>query len=91
MALLRSCRIAGIEQNDVVLEFKYKLHKEKVEETINRRVTEEILSAMLGSPHHVRCVLAADQGHEVQERSENYLVKEAIKLGGRIVTEEKTV
>ncbi|MDO8490715.1 MAG: DNA polymerase III subunit gamma/tau [Dehalococcoidia bacterium] len=92
VALLRSaCRIAGIEQDNVVLEFKHKIHKEKVEEAVNRRVTEEILSAMLGAPHRVRCVLAGDLSAQVQERPENYLVKEAMKFGGRIVTEEKNV
>jgi DNA polymerase-3 subunit gamma/tau len=82
LAILRS---AGIVQpvaysgGTVTLSFKFAVHMNKINEPENKRVTSEILSACIGAPCQVVCVL---------EQVSNHLVKEAQKRGAEIISVE---
>lgn len=80
-AILRSAGVKpiAIEGDTVVLSFKFAYHKEKIEEPENNKLTSEIISRFLGRPYRVRCAYEAE---------ENHLVREAQKLGAKIVRVE---
>lgn len=80
-ALLRSAKPCTIEDNTIVLSFKYPLHKENMEKPDNQQIAEKIVSSFLGRSCRVRCIY---------EPEDNHLVEEALKIGARIIeTEEK--
>ena len=83
VAILRSAGVkpVAIENDTVVLAFKYPIHKEKMEELENQHVVEQIISNFLGHPCHVSCI------HEPED---NHLLRAALKMGAQIAdTEEK--
>jgi len=83
VAILRSAGVkpVAIENDTVVLTFKYPIHKEKMEELENQHVVEQIISNFLGHPCHVSCI------HEPED---NHLLRAALKMGAQITdTEEK--
>jgi len=79
-ALLRSATPKAIEEDTLVLSFRYPLHKENMEKPDNQQTAEKIVSSFLGRSCHVRCVC---------EPEDNHLVQEAIKLGARIIDAEE--
>jgi DNA polymerase-3 subunit gamma/tau len=81
LALLRSAGVmpVSVEDSTVVLSFRHPYLKDKLQETENLRVVEKLLSGFLGRDCRVQCV-----------SEENHLVKEALKLGARIVDTEET-
>ena len=79
-ALLRSAKPKAIEDNVVVLSFKYPLHKENMEKLENQKTAEQIISHFLGRSCRVRCVY---------EPEDNHLVKAAIKMGAQIIDPEE--
>ena len=80
-ALLRSARQKTIEDDTIVLSFKYPLHKENMEKLDNQKTAEKIISGFLGRPCRVRCVY---------EPENNHLVKAALRMGAQMIdTEEK--
>ncbi len=83
VAILRSAGVkpVAIENDTVVLAFKYPIHKEKMEKPENQQVVEQIISNFLGHPCHVNCI------HEPED---NHLLRAALKMGAQITdTEEK--
>ena len=56
-ALLKSCRPLGVEGQEVVLGFQYPFHKEKIEEAKNKALVESVVSRVVESSCHIRCVL----------------------------------
>ena len=82
-ALLRSARPKSIEDDTVVLSFKYPLHKENMEKVDNQKTAEKIISSCLGRSCRVRCIY---------EPEDNHLVKAALKMGAQIIDmEENTI
>jgi len=80
-ALLRSATPKAIEDNTIVLSFKYPVHKENMEKIDNQKIAEKIIGNFLGRSCRVRCVY---------EPEDNHLVQAALKMGARIIdTEEK--
>jgi len=81
LAILRSAGVqpVSIENDKVVLSFRYPVFKEKLEDPENQRVVETIISHYLGRPCSVQCIA-----------ENNHLVKEALKLGARIINTEET-
>ena len=81
LAILRSAGVmpVSVEDDMVVLSFRYPVFKEKLEDPENQRVVEKVISSFLGHPCRVRCV--AENSH---------LVKEALKLGAQILDTEET-
>ncbi len=83
LAILRSAGVKPVafEDDTVVLSFRYPLHKEKIEEPLNKQVAEKIISSFMGHSCHVRCIY---------EPEDNHLLKAALKMGAQIInTEEK--
>ncbi len=82
VAILRSAGVQPVafEGDTVILTFRYPYHKEKIEEPENRRITAQIISNFMGYSCQVRCVY---------EPEENYLVREAQKIGAQIIDMEE--
>jgi DNA polymerase-3 subunit gamma/tau len=81
LAILRSAGVmpVAIENDTVVLAFRYPLHKEQIEKLENLHVAEKVISSFLGRSCQVHCIL-----------EDNHLLKAALKIGAEIVdTEEK--
>ena len=80
-ALLRSAKPKAIEENTLILSFKFPLHKDNMEKPENQQTAEKIISSFLGHPCRIRCI------HEPED---NHLVEEVMKMGAQIInTEEK--
>jgi DNA polymerase-3 subunit gamma/tau len=79
-ALLRSAQPNSIEEDIIVLSFKYPLHKENMEKPDNQQIAEQILSSFLGRSCRVRCIY---------EPEDNHLVEEALKIGAQIIDGEE--
>jgi DNA polymerase-3 subunit gamma/tau len=85
-AFLRSaCEPLDVEDDTLILAFYHSFHKEKIEDPKYRRMVENKLSQMFGSPSKVRCILRPEAK---QQALNGHLVKEALKMGGRIVSVE---
>jgi len=82
LAILRSAGVRPVDiVNDIVtLSFKYSYHKDKIDEPENKRVAAEIISCFLGSNCQVICVY---------EQENNHLIKEAQKMGAKIIDTEE--
>jgi len=80
LAILRSAGVmpVAIENDTVVLSFRYPVFKEKLEDLENLRVAEKVVSSFLGRPCHVHCIL-----------EDNHLLKAALKIGAEIVDAEE--
>lgn len=80
IAILRSAGVkpVSIENDKVVLSFRYTYHKEQIEKLENQRVAEKVISNYLGRSCHVNCVL-----------EDNPLLKAALKMGAQIIDVEE--
>ncbi len=79
-ALLRSAKPKAIENNTVILSFRFPLHKENMEKTENQKIAEQIISNFLGHVCRVRCIY---------EPEANHLIEEALKIGAQIIESEE--
>ena len=82
IAILRSAGVKPVtlENDTVVLAFRYPLHKEKIEEPENQRVAEKIISNFLGHSCQVRCIY---------EPEDNHLVQAVKQMGAQITSVEE--
>ncbi len=83
IAILRSAGVTpvAIEDNTIVLAFRYSYHKEQIEKLENKQVAQEIVSHFLGHSCQIRCIF---------EPEANHLLRAALKMGAQIInTEEK--
>jgi len=82
VAILRSAGVkpVAIENNTVVLAFRYDFHKGNMEKPENQQVAERIISSFLGRPCRVRCIY---------EPEDNHLLRAALKMGARVIDEEE--
>ncbi len=82
IAILRSAGVkpVALEDNTIVLAFRYPYHKEQIEKMENQRVTERIIGNFLGHSCQVRCIY---------ETEDNHLLKAALKLGAQIIDVEE--
>ncbi len=80
IAILRSAGVkpVTIENDTIVLAFRYSYHKEKIEETENQQIVEKIISNFLGHSCHVRCI-----------SEDNHLVRAALKMGAEVIDVEE--
>ncbi len=80
IAILRSAGVkpVAIEDDIVVLSFRYPYHKEQIEKTENQQVTTRIISNFLGRPCQVRCI-----------SEDNHLVRAALKMGAEVTSVEE--
>jgi len=82
IAILRSAGVKPVEIEDdtVILAFKYPIHKEKMETVENQQVARQIISNFLGRSCQVRCVY---------EPEDNHLVEAAKKFGAQVTSVEE--
>jgi len=82
IALLRSAGVqpVAIEDDTVVLAFRYNIHRENMEKPENQQVAEKIISNFLGRPCQVRCVY---------EPKNNHLVEAVKKMGAQVTSVEE--
>lgn len=89
-AVLRVCEPA-FNGGEVCLTFPYKFHKERVEETRNRELVENVLSKVYGENYRIRCVLRPSMAHEpavaVQAVGKDDLLDDALEIFGGEVAE----
>ena len=79
-ALLRSAIPKEIQEDTLVLSFRYPLHKENMEKIENQKTAEKIVSGFLGRSCRVRCVY---------EPENNHLVKAAMRMGAQPINGEE--
>jgi len=80
-ALLRSAKPLSLENNTIVISFKYSYHKEKMDNPENQKTADKIVSGFLGHACQVRCVY---------EHENNHLVKAALNMGAQYDNGEET-
>lgn len=82
IAILRSAGVKpiAIEDDTVILAFKYPIHKEKMETAENQRAARVVFGSFLGRPCQVRCVY---------EPEDNHLVEAAKRFGAQITSVEE--
>ncbi len=79
-ALLRSAKPVSLEDNTIIVSFKYSYHKEKMDTLENQRIAEKIVSGFLGRACRVSCVY---------EHENNHLVKAALNMGAQVIDSEE--
>ena len=82
IAILRSAGVkpVQIENDTVVLSFRYDFHKEKMDKRENQQVAEKIISNFLGHPCRVRCIY---------QPGANHMVEAAKKMGAQVTSVEE--
>lgn len=89
-AMLRVCE-PDFNGKEVCLTFPYKFHKERVEDTKNRELVEEILNKVYGERYSVKCVLKPSMSTEqvVPEKpiGKDDLLDDALEIFGGEVTD----
>jgi len=83
IALLRSSvRLVSFNDDTLVLAFKFKIHRDKMEESNNKRIASQVVSSYIGRPVSIECIHEPEKNHLVQAAQQ--------KLGARIThVEEK--
>jgi DNA polymerase-3 subunit gamma/tau len=82
IAILRSAGVkpVTIEDDTVVLAFRYPIHKERMETVENQKVAQKIISNFLGHSYQVRYI------HEPED---NHLVEAAKRMGAQVTSVEE--
>ncbi|MDD3264790.1 MAG: DNA polymerase III subunit gamma/tau [Dehalococcoidales bacterium] len=83
IALLRSSlRLVSFENDSLVIAFKHKIHRDKMENNANKKVACEIISSYIGRPVSIEAIHEPEKNHLVHAVQD--------KLGARIThVEEK--
>ncbi|MFQ5813546.1 MAG: DNA polymerase III subunit gamma/tau [Anaerolineae bacterium] len=82
-ALLKSCQPVGVEGRELVLGFYYPFHKEKIEEAKNKALVESVVSQVVKSSCHIRCVLSPKGERQTQP------VREPVKSPQKDIAENE--
>ena len=82
IAILRSAGVkpVAMEDDTIILAFRYPYHKEQIEKPENQQIAEKIIANFLGRPCHVRCIY---------EPEDNHLLRAALKMGAQIIDVEE--
>jgi DNA polymerase-3 subunit gamma/tau len=88
-AFLRSaCDPLELEDDTLVLGFRYPFHKEKIEDAKYRHLVEKKLKEVFGRPYKIRCTLVeAKTENPSRARTQNPVIKAALEMGARIKEE----
>jgi len=89
-AVLRVCE-PDFKGDEVCLTFPYKFHKERIEETKNRELVENVLDRVYGEKFRIRCVLRPNMANEPATQAKavgkDDLLDDALEIFGGEVTE----
>ncbi|MEK7061375.1 MAG: DNA polymerase III subunit gamma/tau [Patescibacteria group bacterium] len=86
-ALLRAAKPVGYDGSNLTLGVYYRFHKERLEEVSHRKVLEDVLASILGSPIKVTCTLTDPPVKKVldvplTEAKDNDIIKIAEEIFG---------
>jgi len=86
-ALLRAAKPVGYDGTNLTLGVYYRFHKERLEEVSHRKVLEDVLASILGSPVRVTCTLTEPPVKKVAElplteTKDNDIIKIAEEIFG---------
>jgi len=88
-AILRVCE-PDFKGDEVCLTFPYKFHKERIEDTRNRQIVEEVLAKVYGEKYRVKCILRLSMANEpavVQSAGKDDLLDDALEIfGGEVMS-----
>jgi hypothetical protein len=79
-ALLSSCKLVDVEGDTLVLSWPSEILRGKYEDSKTKRLVEDVISEAIGRRVLTRCVVGAKT-----KPTDDPLVQEVIKLGGRVV------
>jgi DNA polymerase-3 subunit gamma/tau len=82
--LLRSAKPESLEDDTIVISFKYSYHKEKMDNLDNQKTAEKIVSGFLGRSCRVQCVYKYENNHLVKAALSN------AELGAQVIDAEET-
>jgi DNA polymerase-3 subunit gamma/tau len=85
-AFLRSaCDPVDLQDDTLVLGFRYPFHKEKIEDGKYRHLVEKKLREVFGRPYKIECVLVDAKSEAApRARTQNPVIKAALEMGARI-------
>ncbi len=84
--LRNACEPVALEDDTLVLGFKYSFHKEKIEDAKYRHLVEKKIEEVFGRPYKIQCVLVDHKREELsQAKAQNPLIQAALKMGAKIV------
>lgn len=84
-ALHAFLRVASpeFEGNNLILTFPYKFHKERFEETKNKKIVEEIVARVYGNNYYIKCeLIGSGNGKAIDAKDA------ASILGGEVIEED---
>ncbi|MCX6705806.1 MAG: DNA polymerase III subunit gamma/tau [Candidatus Woesebacteria bacterium] len=86
-ALLRAARPVSYDGSNLTLGVYYRFHKERLEEVSHRKILEDVLASILGSPIKVTCTLTDPPAKKVAdvpltETKDNDIIKIAEEIFG---------
>jgi hypothetical protein len=85
--LRRACEVIDVKDDTLLLGFYYSFQKNKIEDPKYRHQVEVKLREVFGVPYRVECTLTPKT--ETSQKSRNPVVDAALKMGARIIDEEK--
>ncbi|MBI2853459.1 MAG: DNA polymerase III subunit gamma/tau [Chloroflexi bacterium] len=87
---LQDCEPISIENGVAVLGFGHSFHKDKIEEPEHRKLVEDTLSKVMGSPYKINCTLQVQEKKpQTQQAPQGHLIKAALQLGAKIINTEE--
>ncbi len=75
-ALLRAAKPMDYDGKTLTLGVFYRFHKERLEESPNRRILEETIEVIFGSPVRVKCTLTEPPAKKVEEKPQETILTE---------------
>lgn len=86
---LEDARCLSVKDGTAVLLFSHDFHMKKILEPECRRLVEDSLSKVTGTPLKISCELQAQEKKPQQAGPQGHLVKAALQLGAKIVNPEE--
>ena len=81
--LRNACEPVSVENDTLVLGFYHDFHMKTIDDPKYRHLVEQKLREKFSNLSKIRCVLKTRAG---QRATEGHLVKEALKMGGRVTS-----
>lgn len=84
-AFLRVCE-PEFDNKSVCLYFPYKFHKERIEETKNRKIVEDSLERVYGNGYKIKCLIRPNNNHSSVAPTKDDLLDDALEIfGGEVI------
>jgi len=80
--ILKSCNLESVDEIGLNINFQFSIHKDKIEETKNKKTVEDELEKVLGERIKINCSL---QNNEASENEDVELNNLAAEFGGELM------